>query len=297
MEKYNRFARSPASQVRGKEPKVPGCGGAGGSRLQSCGEQCWPSDPVNPSTGLGAGWSWVPAGQERGQGTLPHPKSHSLAPDNGKQKEELKTISRQQVWFKEFISDKKFPTKKSYKKSRDKEWLLQKCSQIEKTHLSNPSTEPKARWLWLCTARDCLSEGMQRSSAPKLCSGPPAASRVSPWHTLEAPHHNIQLTFPTLIPTPVSTGCCCVLAPPGPPTPLWAQHQGLPAQFHSSHQHLWLPPALPWASLSLPWPPGTAPTPRAGTSLGAGFSPIMEEAPAHCAGLGLILRNQLSFSL
>lgn len=37
-------------------------------------------------------------------------------------------------------------------------------------------------------ARDCLSEGMQRSSAPKLCSGPPAVSRASPWHTLEAPH-------------------------------------------------------------------------------------------------------------
>lgn len=112
------------------------------------------------------------------------------------------------------------------------------------------------------------------------CSG------VSPWHTLEAPH-NIQLTIPTLAPTPASTSCCCVLTPPGPPTPLWAQHQGLPAlkdssQLHISHQHLWLPPALDWASLPPPWPPATAPTPCAGTSLGAGFSPIMGEAPAHC---------------
>lgn len=199
-----------------------------------------------------------------------------MAPDDGKQEEEQKTIQAT-VWFKEFILDEKFLTKKSYKKSRDKEWSLQKCSQIEKTHLSNPSTEPKARWLWLCTARDCLSEGMQRSSAPKLCSGPAAASRVSPWHTPEAPH-NIQLTIPTLAPTPVSTGCCCVLIPPGPLTPPWAQHHGLPAlkdssQLHISHQHLWLPPALDWPSLSLPWPPATAPTPCAGYQFGGWFQP------------------------
>lgn len=58
---------------------------------------------------------------KREQGALPQPNSHSMAPEYGKQKEEQKALQAP-VWFKEFISDKKFPTKKFlYKKSRDKE--------------------------------------------------------------------------------------------------------------------------------------------------------------------------------
>lgn len=90
-------------------------------------------------------------------------------------------LSRQQFGLKNLFQTKNSPTKKSYKKSRDKEWSLQKCSQIEKTHLSNPSTEPKARWLWLCTARDCLSEGMQRGQ-------PLAHSRGSSQHPAHHSH-------------------------------------------------------------------------------------------------------------
>lgn len=132
---------------------------------------------------------------------------------------------------------------------------------------------------------------MQRSSAPKLCSGPPAASGVSPWHTLEAPH-NVQLTIPTLAPTPVSTGCCCVLTPPGPPSPPWAQHQGLPAlkdssQLHISHQHLWLPPASDWAPPLSSLATSHSSNPLCWYQFGGWF--------AGCAGSLLTLRNQLSF--
>lgn len=131
--------------------------------------------------------NWVQGGAGCLQGSGERAGSSPTAqqPQHGsrKQKEEQKTIQHQ-FGLKNLFQTKNSPPKKSYKKSRDKEWSLQKCSQIEKTHLSNPSTEPKARWLWLCTARDCLSEGMQRSSAPKLCSGPSAVSGVSPWlHT------------------------------------------------------------------------------------------------------------------
>lgn len=274
VEKYNRFAHSPASQVRKKSVKTARCGGAGGSRDKTCGEQCRTGHRVQ----LGACRA-----VKRGQGALPNPNSHSMAPDNEKQKEEQKTIQAT-VWFKEFISDKKFPTKKSYKKSRDKEWSLQKCSQIEKTHLSNP----KARWHWLCTVRDCLSEGMQRSSAPKLCPGPPAVSGVSPWlltTTSSSPfppwfspseHRLLLCLHPTRVSdisrTPSPEGFIPTPHLPSAPLAATSLRLGLPLSSLATNPLRWY------------------------HSLRAGFSPILGEAPAHCAGLVLTLMNQLSCS-
>lgn len=93
----------------------------------------------------------------------------------------------------------------------------------------------------------------------------------------------------------MSTGCCCVLTPPGPPGPLWASRTPSPEGFIPTPH---LPPApvaansLDWASFSLPWSPATDPTVCWYHSLGAG-STILGEAPAHCAALVLTLMNQL----
>lgn len=116
LEKYNRFAHSPASQVRGKSAKTA---------------QRWRSWRLKGSILLGSSASQVTSSSQcrtgcrvelgacrrvkRGQGALPHPSSYSMAPDNEKQKEEQKTIQAT-VWFQEFISDKKFPTKKVVQK-------------------------------------------------------------------------------------------------------------------------------------------------------------------------------------
>lgn len=79
----------------------------------------------------------------------------------------------------------------------------------KKNHLSNPqraergpSTEAKARLASVCAwgseqprGQDCLSEGMQRSSAPKLCSGHAGVSGVGSWHLRSSgPCYNTRLT-------------------------------------------------------------------------------------------------------
>lgn len=69
--------------------------------------------------------------------------------------------------------------------------------------------------------QDCLSEGMQRSSAPKLCSDQAGVSGVSPQHARSSgPCYNPRLT-----------GSHSAL---GPPTPLRAQDQGRPEQDSTS---------------------------------------------------------------
>lgn len=144
--------------------------------------------------------------------------------------------------------------------------------------------EPKARWHWLCTARDCLSEGMQRSSAPKLCSGPPAVSRVSLWlltttpsspfpHWFPPSDHRLLLWASDTSRTPSPEGFIPTPHLPSAPVAATSLTLGFP-HFCLATRHSCSP--LCWYH-----------------SLRAGFSPILGEAQAHCAGLVLTLTNQL----
>lgn len=132
------------------------------------------------------------------------------------------------------------------------------------------------------------------------CKGPRPPNSAQGPHSERgqplAPHHNIQLTLPTLVPTPVSTVCCCVLTPPGPLSPLQASRTPSPEGFIPVPPLPSAPVAATSLRLGFPlssWPPATAPTPCVGTTVW-GLVSVPSRGRHQHTGLVLTFMNQLS---
>lgn len=142
---------------------------------------------------------------KQGEGALllRNPDSHvsCTAPGNGKQKESNRKTSRQHLGLKNLFQAKNCPTKSGTKRTiRDKSgyyksvhrlyiYIYKKSSEQSLASRARPQHGGEGTLGFGCArgreqphGQDCLSEGMQRSSAPKLRSGHAGASRVSPRH-------------------------------------------------------------------------------------------------------------------